>query len=100
LGGLGCAPDTICHDAPVVKWANFGQGFVAEACQSCHASAAPDRQEAPADVTFDSHDQLLDWLDLVVERAAADPPTMPPSGGVSDDDRYRLRVWLLCYAGE
>ena len=35
------AIDPFCVDQPVVTWANFGAGFVLEACQGCHASTTP-----------------------------------------------------------
>jgi uncharacterized membrane protein len=87
---------TECDDAPVTTWENFGAGFVTENCQACHASTTHERFGAPADVTFDTEEETLAWADLVLARVAGDSPTMPPQGGVVEDDRYRVRIWLGC----
>ncbi len=86
-----------CDDAPVLTWANFGEGFVTESCQSCHASTTLDRRGAPADVVFDDRETTLALGDRVLARATGDRPTMPPQGGVTDDDRERLAIWLTCW---
>lgn len=86
----------LCADAPVVTWDNFGAGFITQECQPCHASTAANRQDAPADVTFDTREQAWAWADRILARAATDPATMPPEGGVEADDRLLLQVWLLC----
>ena len=86
----------ICLDAPVTTWDNFGAGFVTQHCSACHASTTPDRHDAPADVTFDTEEQAWQWAERILARAASETPTMPPQGGVSEDDRYLLEVWLNC----
>ncbi len=96
-GGEGDAtPDPLCDGAPVTTWDNFAAGFVTQNCQGCHAASAPDRHDAPVDVTFDTEEEALRWADRVLATATGDEPSMPPRGGVSDDDRYRLEVWLSC----
>jgi len=87
----------LCADAPVVTWNSFGHGFLLENCQSCHAQEAEDRHDAPAEVSFDTHPDALLWAARILERAAADPPTMPPQGGTSADDRALLSIWLTCW---
>lgn len=89
--------DPICVDAPVVTWNNFGEGFLVENCQACHASTAPNRHDAPESVTFDTEEDVRTWKDRILARAAGDAPTMPPMGGTSPDDRYLLEVWLTCW---
>jgi len=99
-GGDGAADgggDTgACADIPLVNWDTFGAGFLLHHCQGCHASTTPDRYGAPAEVTFDTKEQAWAWRDRILERSAVDPPTMPPAGGTSEDDRVRLRWWLEC----
>jgi uncharacterized membrane protein len=54
----------------------------------------------PAGVVFDTREQALALADRILARTApADggEPTMPPVGGVTDDDRERLVVWLDCW---
>jgi uncharacterized membrane protein len=86
-----------CADLPVLTWDNFGQGFLIENCQACHASSSPNRNGAPEDVTFDTEEQALAWADAILATAGGEAPRMPPEGGVSDDDRQRLEIWLNCY---
>lgn len=90
------ASDDPCVDAPVVTWDNFGAGFLTQHCTACHASSARDRHGAPADVTFDTEAEALAWSDRILARAAGDAATMPPQGGVSNDDRTLLGIWLGC----
>ena len=100
LLACGASPDAesadACTDAPVVTYETFGAGFLIQYCQSCHASTAPDRAGAPADVVFDTADDAWTWRERILERAASEPPTMPPLGGTTEDDRARLRTWLDC----
>lgn len=97
LLAIGCGPDP-CLDAPPAAWEDFGAGFMVGACQPCHASSAPDRHEAPADVSFDTEAESLHWADRILARAGSEPPTMPPDGGTEPADRELLRSWLLCAA--
>jgi uncharacterized membrane protein len=87
----------ICVDAPVITWESWGQGFMIEACQGCHASTATNRYGAPTGVVFDTQDDVYLWRSSILARAAATPPTMPPAGGTTADDRYYLEVWLTCW---
>ena len=89
-----------CDDAPVLTWNNFGQGFVTEHCQACHASTAEERNGAPSDVVFDTREETLARADQLLARAAGADATMPPRGGVSDDDKEMLEIWLQCWEGE
>jgi uncharacterized membrane protein len=86
----------ICVDAPTVTWANFGAGFITQHCQACHATSTPDRHGAPETVIFDTEEQVWAQADRILARAVGESPTMPPQGGVSEDDLYLLEVWLNC----
>lgn len=99
LACAGTTPDTgadACAEEPSVSWESFGAGFVTENCQVCHASTAPDRHDAPAEVTFDNAAEVWALRDEVLATAAGESPTMPPQGGVAEDDRHKLEVWLRC----
>jgi uncharacterized membrane protein len=85
-----------CDEAPTVDWNTFGAGFITHHCQGCHASTTLDRYGAPEDVHFDDVDAVWAWRDRVLDRAAAEPPTMPPAGGTEPDQRQMLRWWLEC----
>ena len=85
-----------CETLPVVNYANFGEGFITHYCQGCHAGSAPNRFDAPENVTFDTVEDVWTHADRILARAAVDPPTMPPSGGTSEEDRTKLSWWLTC----
>ncbi|MCK6504362.1 hypothetical protein L6R53_13330 [Myxococcota bacterium] len=92
--------DALCQDAPVVTWEYWGQGFLTESCQSCHASTSADRNGAPASVTFDTEAQVWTHRDAILATATGAEPTMPPRGGPSPDDRDLLEIWLRCWLEE
>lgn len=99
-GDSGATQDTgFCSDAPTLTWDNFGAGFTTENCQSCHASEAVNRYEAPEDVVFDTYDDAMSQGDRILARTLADESAMPPQGGVLDDDKLKLEYWLVCYEG-
>ncbi len=85
-----------CDEAPVVTWDNFGQGFLVENCQPCHASTSEARHEAPEEVVFDTEDDVVSLRERILIMATGDEPEMPPAGGVSVEDRALLEVWLEC----
>lgn len=100
LACSGDAEDTAaayCEDAPRLEWENFGDGFITQNCQPCHASTAVDRYGAPDDVTFDDEEETLAWADRILARAAGDDADMPPAGGVDAADREKLEIWLTCW---
>jgi mono/diheme cytochrome c family protein len=85
-----------CAGVPLVTYNSFGEGFMTENCQGCHASTAADRYGAPESVTFDTVEEVWTWRDRILARSAGEDATMPPAGGVSKDDRTKLEWWLLC----
>ncbi|MCC6623618.1 MAG: hypothetical protein IT385_20335 [Deltaproteobacteria bacterium] len=93
---VAATPLDWCELAPVVTWDNFGQGFLVENCQPCHASASQARHEAPEDVVFDTLADTTRLAERVLIVATGDDPEMPPAGGVSPEDRALLEVWLRC----
>ena len=90
------ASGDICDDPPVVTYSNFGEGFMTQNCQPCHASTATDRFGAPSDVTFDTEEEVIAQADRVLARATGEDPTMPPEGGLSLEEREKLEIWLAC----
>jgi uncharacterized membrane protein len=103
ITSLGCgvdtAPSTCGPDDPTTaSWTSFGRGFTLERCQGCHAGSAPDRQGAPPDVTFDTEDTTR-AVATRIHRAVIVDGTMPPGGGVSDDDLTLVAAWLRCDFG-
>jgi hypothetical protein len=47
-------------------------------------------------VFFDTVEDAWEWSDRILDRATGESPTMPPLGGVSEDERQKLAWWLLC----
>jgi len=88
-------PPSWCDTAIEVTYENWGRGFLSTHCQGCHASTAPDRYSAPETVTFDNEDEVIQWASRVLARVI-DDGTMPPAGGVNEDEKVLLSSWLEC----
>jgi len=87
-----------CADIPIVTYANFGEGFLLENCQGCHASTSANRHGAPEEVMFDSVEDAWNWSTVILAVATGDEQSMPPNGGISPDDQTRLEWWFSCAA--
>ena len=85
-----------CEDAPALRYNNFGHGFLIENCNGCHAATATERYGAPEDVHFDDVDEAWLWSAQILLAVTGEEATMPPEGGVSEDDKQRLIWWLEC----
>jgi hypothetical protein len=78
---------------------SFGAPFLARNCERCHAANAPERNGAPPNVTFDTHEDVQRWRDLIFANAADDNTAMPPGpDDPSLTDRRALADWLACGA--
>lgn len=78
---------------------NFGRGFLAANCQTCHGQPTEDRKGAPGGYDFGSAADARRFKDRIFARAAADNTTMPP--GPDDPpagEREKLAEWLACGA--
>lgn len=94
-----CPPDN------ALTFRSFGAGFLRTWCTGCHSSTLPasERQDAPAEVNFDTHALYLPHAQEVHARAvieahapAASASPMPPAGLVPEADRRRLTQWIAC----
>lgn len=88
--------DSECVDAQLITYNNFGKSFLTHSCQGCHASTASDRYDAPIEVVFDTLDLVWEQAPSILAVAGGDAPVMPPQGGVTIDDRTKLKWWLRC----
>lgn len=99
---LACAMeepvDTGCAHEPELTWANFGEPFMIQYCNGCHATTQPEalREGAPLSVNFDSYSGVLAQAERIVARAVPADATMPPGGGPSAEERALLGEWLGC----
>ena len=90
--------EDFCDDV-VVTYESFGRGFLIENCQSCHASTTLDRNGAPFDVVFDEREQVEEYLDDIYRVILSENASMPPNGGITEDDLLFLSQWLICSEG-
>lgn len=89
-----------CETSSVITYDTFGRGFLAAYCNGCHGGAVANRQGAPGGTVFDTVQGASMHADRIAVRVLDEDdelPPMPPSGGVTPDDRERVRVWLTCF---
>ena len=87
--------DTSACADPAPTWDTWGDAFFAQWCDSCHASTSPNRYGAPEGVAFDSQEEALAWADRIEARVLVEA-TMPPGGGLTDEELDLLAAWLQC----
>lgn len=91
------APDSAVDSANCelnVTWQNGADGFFRSYCRSCHSSTTADRHEAPVGIDFDSEAQVRSLQSSILP--TIEYRTMPPGGGLTDDDVTLIREWLVC----
>ena len=87
---IGCATEPC---SPYF-YENFGAGFLIQNCQGCHASGTVDRAGAPAEFFFDSYADVMTHKEVILREIEEN--TMPPMGGLADDEREAALEWLHC----
>lgn len=102
LGPVACGQDSgpeimACDTALEVTWSNWGEGFLLTHCSGCHARTNTDRRGAPEDVHFDTEEEALERAASIV-RVVLENQSMPPAGGILEDDLILLDAWLQCWA--
>lgn len=85
-----------CDGVYEVTWSSWGDGFMRTQCQGCHASTTPDRFGAPEANVFDTVLDVCEQRERIQVRVL-DDETMPPAGGLTDDDKVLLQMWLDCW---
>ena len=105
VGLAACKSETSIDDYPCPKegtkltYAQFGQGFLAQNCQTCHGQSSDERKGAPSGYDFGTVESVRSHKDRIFARAAADNVSMPP--GPDDPpaaERAKLAEWLACGA--
>ena len=77
---------------------NFGKEFVGKYCASCHVAAKKGfaRKGAPADVNYDTLEEIVKgkahFIEEVVEKKKMPPKDPKPS----DEERGKVKTWLDC----
>ena len=96
---LACGQDTpaICDSGEVeVTYADFGESFMRQHCQGCHASTSSSRHGAPESVHFDNVDDIWERRDAILRVTTTDSPTMPPAWDLDAGDVMLVEQWLEC----
>ena len=93
LACAGANDSAMCHEAPTYD--AWTKGFLKSKCQGCHAETAPDRFGAPEGIHFDTYDATVERIELI-RSSILERETMPPAGGVTDDETLLLQWWLDC----
>ena len=88
-------PAPLCETGLDVTWDGWAAGFMLSQCQPCHASETPNRYGAPVSVTFDTLEDCR-AQGGAIEDAVLTRASMPPAGGITDDERALLARWLDC----
>ena len=93
-------PSAACPPGNPLTSRSFGVGFLRTWCTGCHSSTLPEgqRQDAPAEVNFDTHAAFLPHAKEVLARATDPDSPMPPAGLVPEEERRRLAQWIACGA--
>ena len=90
------------EDCAQVPWNynNVGAPFMRTWCTSCHHGDLPEgeRADAPSTINLDTYSDVITHLERISARSLSDPPTMPPAGGVPEEELQRLREWIICGA--
>jgi uncharacterized membrane protein len=86
-------------EGTALTYESFGRPFMERHCQYCHASFIENRQGAPGDYVFDTHADVIEWIDHIYERSAGDNVSMPPGPeDPPEEEREQLKEWLACGA--
>jgi len=91
---MACSTQTLDEECSPLYYENFGAAFLTENCQGCHAQEARDREGAPSAVFFDTKADVLSQLDVMI--AEIEMQTMPPAGGLSEEELSAALEWLNC----
>lgn len=90
-----------CPSDSALTYESFGKAFFKNYCLHCHSSArtGAERNNAPADVNFDTLDAIRERKDDIFDMAG-DTNTLMPAAGTppSAQERHQLGDWLACGA--
>ena len=99
LGACGPTADSgtdgACDTDYALTWDAFGDPFFHTWCRSCHSAQAPQRFGAPPGIDFDTEDQARTWADTI-RSVVIEEQSMPLGGGVSEEQRGLLELYLDC----
>lgn len=94
---MGCGSEpAICDSGSDVTYADFGETFIRQHCQGCHASSSNDRHGAPESVHFDSIEDIWERRDDILRVTTSDEADMPPAWKLDEDNIRLVQQWLEC----
>ena len=81
-----------CEDTPTFQ--DWTEGFFLSRCMPCHAQDTHEQFGAPY-IDLTSHQVALDNLDSL-HRTIVETERMPPSGGLTTEEKELIENWLSC----
>lgn len=90
-----------CPKGTLISYENFGSGFMARFCLSCHSRKIPTQQRAgaPGDTNFDTSEDVQRYRALILLKTnPASKNPMPPSREIPKTQKVILSEWLDCGA--
>ena len=97
---LSCAtPESVQFDTQsdfcsAVQYHNFGASFMVQNCLGCHHPESTNRQGAPEDVALERLENIIEYKERIQIRI--EDQSMPPQGGLKEEDRNMAIQWLDC----
>lgn len=84
-------------DEEYINYHTVAQPFLRTYCTSCHSEqlSGPSRYGAPGNINLDTLKDARNWAQRIRARSI-DSNTMPPSGGIRDEEKALLEKWLEC----
>lgn len=94
---LACGNSSdVCDSGMDVTYADFGETFIRQHCQGCHASSSNNRHGAPESVHFDTIEDIWSRRDDILRVTTSEEADMPPAWELDQDNVYLLEQWLEC----
>ncbi len=95
--GSGVPLTASCLRSPPLDYDNFGDGMIGRQCRPCHSALVREAQRggAPLGIDLDSELDVFTWADRIQVRSV-ELKTMPPAGGMLEEERDLLQEWLRC----
>ncbi len=92
---LWACASTDSEQDSALGWDAWADGFFSTYCRACHSVDTPDRRGAPPGVDFGTPEEVEGYREAIC-RVVLEDETMPVGGGVVEEDRLLLELYLGC----